>query len=174
MDGALNQAIAALLGAVVGGTLSVLASWLAQRVQTRGQWLSQEIQRRQQLYSEFVEAAARCYADALQNDEPNSGRLAKLYGDIGRMRLQSSDAVVEEANRIAHKILDTFSDANRTNGEIRDLLTHGSVDLFSAFGHACRAELAGLQPRSVAPPRTHSFRLAPGSKSSALRRVSIG
>ena len=149
MDGALNQAIAALLGAVVGGMLSVLASWLAQRVQTKGQWLSQEIQRRQQVYSEFVEAAARCYADALQNDEPNSGKLAKLYGDIGRMRLQSSPTVVNEANRIAHKILDTYGDANRTRVEIRDLLTHDSVDLFSDFGNVCRAELARLQPQRV-------------------------
>ena len=154
MDGALNQAGAALVGAIIGGALSVLASWLAQRVQTKGQWLAQEIQRRQQLYNEFVDAAARCYADALQSDNPNTGRLARLYGDIGRMRLQSSEGVVKEANRIAHKILDTFGDANRTNGEIRDLLAHDSVDLFSTFGRVCRAELGRLQPRSVAQTRT--------------------
>lgn len=157
MDGALNQAIAALVGAIIGGALSVLASWLAQRVQTRGQWLSQEIQRRQQLYSEFVEAAARCYADALQTDEPDSGQLAKLYGDIGRMRLQSSPAVVKEANRIAHKILDTYGDANRTKVEIRDLLVHDSVDLFSDFGDVCRTELARLQPQRVAQADSRNF-----------------
>lgn len=143
---ALSPTIAALLGAIIGGALSVLASWLAQRVQTRAQWLSQEIQRRQQLYSEFVEAAARCYAEALENSEPSSIRLAKVYAEIGRMRLQSTDAVVREAHQVVHKILETYGDTNKSKGEIRDLLAEGSVDLFSSFGDVCRAELARLQP----------------------------
>src|SRR5262245_5508978 len=142
MGGGLNHAAAtaALLGAVIGGLLSVLASWLAQHVQARAQWISEEVQRRQQLYSEFVESAVRSYANALQNNEPNGGRLAKLYGDVGRMRLHSSDAVIREANRIVHKILDAYNDTNRSKVEIRDFLAHDSVDLFSDFGDACRAE----------------------------------
>jgi hypothetical protein len=97
MDQALIPTIAALLGAIIGGLLSVLASWLAQRVQARAQWMSQEILRRQQLYSEFIEAAARCYADALQRNEPNTAALSRLYGEIGRMRLHSSALVIKEA-----------------------------------------------------------------------------
>ena len=149
MVGALNQAFAALLGAVIGGLLSVLATWLAQRVQTNGQWLTQEIQRRQQLYNDFIETAVRCYADALQKEEPSTKRLAKLYGDMGRMRLQSSKPVLTEAYRIAHRILDTYSAANRSTIEIRDLLAGDSIDLFSDFGEACRAELARLQPHHL-------------------------
>ena len=152
----MDSAIAALLGAVIGGLLSVLASWLAQRVQTRAQWLSQEIQRRQQLYSEFLEAATLCYAEALQFEEANTARLATLYGEIGRMRLHSSDRVVREAYAIAHKILDAYGDANRSKAEIRDLLAHDSLDLFSDFGNACRAELAQLQPHRVTQARPSS------------------
>ena len=146
----MDATVAALLGAVIGGLLSVLASWLAQRVQSKSQLLSLEMQRRQLLYSEFVQATARCYADALQENEPDPEKLANLYGEIGRMRLYSSDAVLKEANRIAHKILKAYGGPNRTKKEIRDFLAGDSDDLFADFGDACRAELARLQMRGVA------------------------
>jgi type II secretory pathway pseudopilin PulG len=145
----MDATFAALLGAVIGGALSVLASWVAQRVQSRTQLLSQEIKRRQQLYSEFVQAASRCYAEALQESEPEPGNLSKLYGEIGRIRLYSSEGVVSEAKFIAHKILETYGDSNRTKSEIRDFLSEGSIDLFSGFGDACRTELANLEPHEA-------------------------
>jgi hypothetical protein len=151
-------AIAAIVGTIIGGMLSVLASLLAQRVQSRSQWLVQEIKQRQQLYSEFVQGSARCFGDALQQNEPDPGRLANLFGEIGRMRLYSSDAVVAEAYQIARKILRTYADANHSRAELRDLLADGSVDLFSAFSEACRTELANLEPHSaikVVPLRPH-------------------
>jgi hypothetical protein len=156
----MNATVAALLGAIIGGLLSVLASWLAQRVQSRSQLISQEIQRRQLLYSEFVQATARCYADALQQNEPDPGRMANIYGEIGRMRLYSSDAVLKEANRIAHEILQAYCESNRTKAEIRDFLASDSFDLFADFGDACRAELARLQMKGVAYGPS-MFRLMP-------------
>ena len=148
MDQALVPTIAALLGAIIGGLLSVLASWLAQRVQARSQWLSQEILRRQQLYSEFIEAAARCYADALQTDELHAGTLARLYGEIGRMKLHSSAMVIKEAYGIAHKVLDAYAETNRSKLEIRELLARDRIDLFTSFSEACRLELERLEPHS--------------------------
>lgn len=156
----MDSTVAALLGAIIGGLLSVLASWLAQRVQSRSQLVSQEIQRRQLLYSEFVQATACCYADALQQNEPDPANLANLYGEIGRMRLYSSDAVLKEANLIAHKILKAYSESNRSKAEIRDFLASDSVDLFADFGDACRAELARLQMKGVAYGPS-MFRLMP-------------
>ena len=141
-------AISALAGALVGGILSVLASWIAQRVQSRAQLLAQEIKRRQQLYNDFVESCSRCYADALQENEPEPGRLSRLYAEIGRMRLCSSDKVIEEAYGIVRQILEAYSGSNRTRGEIREYFAHESVDLFSSFAKACRAELIELE----APP----------------------
>lgn len=157
----MDSALAALLGAVIGGLLSVLASWLAQRVQARAQWLSQEVLRRQQLYSEFVESAARCFADALQSDEPNSATLAKLYGDVGRIRLNSTKEVVREAYRITHKILDAYGDQNRSRSEIRDFLARDSIDLFSDFGDACRVEIIRLQPHKIGVEGHLDFRISP-------------
>ncbi len=157
----MDSTLAALLGAVIGGGLSVLASWLAQRVQSRSNWLAQEIKQRQQLYSDFVEAAACCFADALQESDPDTVTLAKLYGEIGRMRLISSEPVLREANALAHKILDAYADTNRTRAEVRDFLAHDSVDLFSDFGDACRAELVRLQPLRVGIEGPVMFRITP-------------
>jgi hypothetical protein len=142
----MDSTLAALLGATIGGILSVLASWIAQRLQSKSQWVVQEMKQRQQLYSEFVQGSVRCYADALQENEPDPGRLANLYGEIGRMRLYSSEGVVNEAYNIVHTILQTYRDPNRNREEIRDLLDGDSVDLFSKFGDACRVELARLSP----------------------------
>ena len=84
----MNSTLAALLGAIIGGLLSVVASWLAQQVQSKSQWLTQEIARRQLLYSEFLDAAVCAYADALQHDQIDTNAVAKLYSEMGRMRLE--------------------------------------------------------------------------------------
>ena len=155
MDGTLS----ALLGAVIGGSLSAFTSWQSQCAQTRSQWLTCETQRRQQLYSDFVEFAVHCYADALQRNEPNMRRLAKLYAALGHLRLHCSDAVVSEAYRVIHRVLDAHGDANRSKEEIRGLLTTDSIDLFSDFGDACRLELARLQPHPAGQEGPTTFRL---------------
>jgi hypothetical protein len=155
----MDSTLAALLGAVIGGALSVVASWLAGSVQARSQLLAQEIKQRQHLYSEFVSAASCCFADALQENEPDTAALARLYGEIGRMRLLSSAPVVREANGIAHKILDAYADDNRSKVEVRDFLSHDSVDLFADFGDACRTELLRLQPHRMVLEGPLGFRL---------------
>jgi hypothetical protein len=52
---------------------------------------------------------------------------------------------------------------NRNREEIRDLLDSGSVDLFSKFGDACRAELAELSPHEP-----HMFRRMKPIRRSAI------
>ena len=70
MDASVISALAALLGAGIGGLTSVLASWLNQHTQARAQWLAQDKTRRQDLYKEFIEEASRSHIDSLQNDKP--------------------------------------------------------------------------------------------------------
>jgi len=142
----MDSTLAALLGAVIGGVLSVVASWVAQRIQTRSQWLSQEVQRRQELYSEFLKTASRCFAHALLENEPDRGQIGKLYSEIGRMRLQSSAAVVKEATHVAQLIMATYAAENRTTEEINALTADETFDPFCDFSNACRAELVGLRP----------------------------
>jgi hypothetical protein len=49
MDASVITALAALVGATIGGLTSILASWLAQRTQVHAQWIGHEIARRQDL-----------------------------------------------------------------------------------------------------------------------------
>ena len=156
----MDSTLAALLGAIIGGLLSVVASWLAQRVQSKSQWLAQEIARRQQLYSEFLDAAVCCYGDALEHDEIDMVAVAKLYGEMGRMRLNSSEPVVLEAYEIVRKILATYMDANRSRSEVGELLSRDAIDLYAAFADACRAELQ-LQPQRIIRNSPLSFRPMP-------------
>jgi hypothetical protein len=79
MDGALMSAAAALGGAVIGGILTLLSSWLIQRRAERAQWLSQDTLRRQELYKEFVEEASKCLVNALQSDKPDLALLVPMY-----------------------------------------------------------------------------------------------
>jgi hypothetical protein len=90
MDTSIIPALAGLTGAAIGGLTSGIASWVAQKTQSRVQLLTQDKVLRQELYKEFIETATQCYADALQHEKPDMAALVNLYGKIGRMRVLSS------------------------------------------------------------------------------------
>jgi len=74
----------------------------------RAQWLTQERLRRHDLYKEFIDEASKCYIDALQHAQGDIPSLVTLYTKIGRMRMLSSPNVIDSAERIGRKILDTY------------------------------------------------------------------
>lgn len=145
MNPHLISVAAALLGAVIGGLASALTSWLAERVRSNGEWWRQEHRRREQLYDAFIENAVESYADALQHDEPDVAALVALYAKIDRMYLHSSRAVIESAEEVRRKIVDTFLDDNKAFPELREMLAEGSIDLFGKFSAACRVELDAVR-----------------------------
>jgi len=145
MNASIISALAALAGAVIGGLTSVLASWLTQQSQARAQWLTQEKIRRQELYKEFIESASKCYADALQHDKPDIPALVGLYATIGRMRVLSAPKVYETAEQITRKIIDTYSEPDKTFIELREMADIRSLDLLRDFSEACRAEFESLR-----------------------------
>jgi hypothetical protein len=148
MDPSVITALAALMGATIGGLTSVTASWLAQRTQARAQWLAHEIGRLQELYKEFIEEASTCYVHALQHDEPDIGGLVKLYAKLGRMRIISSPKVLECAGRIERQIVDTYLAPDKSFLEIREMINSNSVDLLGEFSQACREEFDFLRAKS--------------------------
>lgn len=145
MDPSIVSALAALIGAVVGGFTSVLTSWQAQRAQARALWRRQEHQRREDLYKAFIEDAALCYADALQHDEPQMSVFVGIYAKIDQMRVHSSDRVIASALEIRRRIVETYLDTNKAFPELRDMLADGSIDLLGAFSEACRVELEEMR-----------------------------
>jgi hypothetical protein len=145
MDPSVITALAALTGAAVGGLTSGLASWLIQKTQARQQWVAQERILRQELYKEFIEEASKCHIDALQHDEPNVPALVELYAKIARMRVLSSQTVLEHAEQIERTILDAYLEPDKTFPELREMATSGSIDLLRNFSEACRAEFESLR-----------------------------
>ena len=145
MYASIIPAIAALAGAVTCGLTSVLTSWLSQHAQARTQWLAQDKLLRQELYREFIEAASKCNIDALQHDEADIPALVELYVKVGRMRILSSPKVVESAELVARRIVDTYLVPNKTFRELREMTIDGSIDLLREFGEACRAEFESLR-----------------------------
>jgi hypothetical protein len=145
MNASAISALAALLGAAIGGLTSILANWLTQRNQVRAEWLAQDRARRQELYKAFIEEATQCYVDALQHNEPDLAALGNLYAKISRMRVQSSRDVAEEADVIGRKIVDTYLAPDKSFVEIRAMLADGSIDILGKFGDLCGKEFESLR-----------------------------
>jgi hypothetical protein len=134
-----------LAGAITGGLTSVLASWLTQHAQASAQWRAQDKLRRQELYKEFIEAASKCYINALQYDKADIPALVELYVRAGRMRILSSPKVVEDAEFVARRIIDTYLEPNKNFLELPEMANSGSIDLLRDFSETCRAEFESLR-----------------------------
>ena len=118
---------------------------MTHRTQARALWRAQDALRRQDLYKEFIEEAARSYVHALQHEEADIPALVALYAKIDRMRVLSSPKVVDIAEGIARKIIDTYLESDKSFLELREKINSGSINLIRQFSVACRAELETLQ-----------------------------
>ena len=146
MDASIISALAALTGAAVGGLTSGIANWLNHRSQVRAQWLMHERSRRQILYRDFIEEASKCYVDALQHDEADIPGLVGLYAKLNRMRVQSSRLVVQRADEVTRKILDTYLEPDKDFVQLREMAVDGTIDLLQGFSDACHDEFEEMQP----------------------------
>ena len=149
MDASAITALAALLGATIGGLTSLTASLLTQRTQVRAQWIGQELLRREDLYKDFIATASQCYIHALQHGEPDVPGLVQLYGQIARMRVLSSPPVLAAADEVGRKVVDTYLAPDKTFIELREMVRNRSLDHFQEFSTAARAEFDALRGREL-------------------------
>jgi len=56
------------------------------------------------------------------------------------MRALSSAPVVQRADEVARKILDTYLEPDRSFVELREMAIDGTIDLLQGFSAACRHE----------------------------------
>jgi hypothetical protein len=140
MDASLISGFAALAGAAIGGLTSATAGWLTQRYNAHAQWVTSENLRRQDIYRDFIETASKCYIHALQHDEPDISSLVGLYTNISRMRVLSAAEIVEKAELVAQRILDTYTEPDRSFDELRSMAKNHAIDLLYDFSTACRLE----------------------------------
>ena len=147
MDTSIITALAALTGAAVGGLTSGIANWLNQRSEVRAQWILHEKSRRQILYRDFIEEASKCYIDALQHDKADIPGLIGVYAKLSAMRALSSKTVVQRAEDVARKILDTYLEPDKSFVELREMAIAGTIDLLQGFSDACHDEFEELRPK---------------------------
>jgi hypothetical protein len=143
MDTAYVSAIAALVGSAIGGLTSLATSWITQREQFKKQQLGHDLNKREELYTFFIEEAARLYTDAYEHDQVEASKLVTLYALISKMRIVSSPAIIESADKVARRIIETYLGPNRTFRDITEILDNDAMNPLREFSNACRGELRG-------------------------------
>jgi hypothetical protein len=139
-------ALAALGGSLVGAMGSATATWITARHQDRRNLLGQQIARREALYSDLIGESGRLWVDALQHNTVDLQKLLPLYALLSRIRLSSSEPVLQEAEKIIRTIISTYPQPNLTAEQIESQAANGK-DPLRQFSDTCRAELDSMQPQ---------------------------
>jgi hypothetical protein len=139
MDMFYIPALASFSGSASGTLASIVTGWVTQRRRDRLDHSVRATSQREALYKGFIEEASRLYADALVKDKSDVSQLVDLYAFIARMRILSSDAVIEAAEKAGRLILETYLSPNRTFHDLPDLINE--MDPLRDFSEACRREM---------------------------------
>src|SRR6201991_3672961 len=122
MDMFYIPALASFSGLASGTLASIVTGWVTQRRKDRVRHTLRATSQREELYKSLIEEASRLYADALVNDKSQVSRLGDLYALIARLKILSSDAVLEGADKPGRLILDRYRSPNRTFVDLPDLI----------------------------------------------------
>lgn len=141
MEAAYISAFAALAGTAIGGLTSFATSWATQQAQARAQRIAAERDSRAALFGRFLDEAAKLYADALQNRRDDISGLINVYALTNRIRLISTQRVVESADTVCRIIIDAYLAPNMTLEEMRTNWIDKHVDPLRDFSESCRQEL---------------------------------
>jgi hypothetical protein len=145
MDNSIISAMSGVLGSLVGGSATVATTWVTQRTQTKRELLRTEIRRRETLYGEFIGECSARVLDAFNHHLEKPETLLNTYALLNRIRLCASDAVLGEAERIAHFIAEQYFSPNLSVEELRMLIRSKDEDPLKPFGEACRHELRAMR-----------------------------
>ena len=144
IDPAVFSPISALLGALIGGGMSLIAAVYTQRYQDRLQRIACEVAKRETVYSEFVSHASNLLLHAYTHDEiVLTGDEQRLIGLINRMRFFAPPKVVGAAEAALKAILEI---SLKPRVELRKLATDAlsksvELDPLLEFSLICRSDL---------------------------------
>lgn len=136
------SALMGLAGVAIGGLASFATAWMTHRSQVREKQREIDAAKREKLFSDFISEATRLYGDAISHQKDDVSDLVLLYALVAQMRLISSRPVVDAAELVMARIVETYLTPNRSLSEMRDLAHSGAMNFLLDFGEACRAELA--------------------------------
>jgi len=144
VNSVLITASAAIADSLVGALGSTVGTWITARHQDRRNLLGKQMARREELYSDFISESARLLVDAMQHNASDLQRLLPMYALLCRIRLRSSEPVLQEAEQVIRTIVSTYPQTNLTAEQIRSQAVNGH-DPLRAFSDTCRVELDSLR-----------------------------
>ena len=146
MDSSMVSALSAVMGSVVGGSASIATAWFTQRTQGRRERINTEILKRETLYAEFISECSKLFVDSLDHTLDKPERIVQVYAIQNRIRLRSSEAVVEAGAEVIRRILQRYFGPNMTAQQLQEyaLTLSDREDPLKVFAEACRKELGGL------------------------------
>jgi hypothetical protein len=144
MNSVMITALAAIAGSLVGAFGSAIGTWITARHQDRRDLLGKQIARREGLYSDFIGESARLLVDAMEHNVSDLQRLIPVYALLSRIRLSSSEPVLQEAEQVIRIIVSTYPQPNLTAAQIESRAVNGQ-DPLRQFSDTCRTELDSLQ-----------------------------
>src|SRR5262245_57580640 len=118
MNSVMIPALAAIAGSLVGALGSAAGTWITARHQDRRDLLGKQIARREALYSDFIGESARLLVDAMQHNSAEPQKMLSVYALASRIRLSSSEPVLQEAEQVIRTIISTYPQTNLTAEEI--------------------------------------------------------
>jgi hypothetical protein len=145
MTSAYISAIAALCGSVIGALVSIATTWLTQHHQEESRRRApQEYTRRERIFVEFIDLSSKAYVDALlETSIKDPAKVVSLYATMGKLRLFASGGIVEAAEKVMSRILETYY-GPKFDLENRPPVDHTS-DILREFSERCRAELRAYE-----------------------------
>ena len=144
IDPALLGPVSALMGALIGGSTSLVAAVYTQRHQDRLQRVASEIAKRETVYADFVMSASNLLLNAYTHDDiALSGDEQRMVGLINRMRLFAPTDVVDGAEAVLRAIVEI---SLKPSIELRQLAKEAlskslDPDPLLVFSSICRADL---------------------------------
>jgi hypothetical protein len=152
IDPALLGPVSALMGALIGGSTSLVAAVYTQRHQDRLQRVASEIAKRETVYADFVMSASNLLLNAYTHDDiALSGDEQRMVGLINRMRLFAPTDVVDGAEAVLRAIVEI---SLKPSIELRQLAKEAlskslDPDPLLAFSSLCRADLDNVHRTAV-------------------------
>ena len=144
MNQSIISALAAVLGSLVGGASTITTAWFTQKAQSRRESVNAEIRRRELVYTEFINECSKLAIDAFNQSLENPGTLMNAYALLNRIRLTSSDAVVDAADQTVKGIVEQYFQPNLSLEEVHKMTAAGRADPLKAFSVSAREELRRL------------------------------
>ena len=144
MNSGVITGVAAISGSLVGALSSSVGTWITQRFQDRRDLIGKQIVRREALYSDFIAESARLLVDAMEHNDQDLQKMIPLYALLSRIRLSSSEPVLQTAEKVIKTIVNTYPQPNLTADQIESRAVNGQ-DPLRQFSDTCRTELESLQ-----------------------------